>query len=259
MGKLGQYDPATAGPYLIKLAQKAELLGAVCEGILWMGTPARQWAPELKPILNRALLDVVRHEAELTRTGDRAERYTSEFQSAQGPDDHLTRTLFSCDQSGSSDLHHQLYLPISSVTPHKACSSSFVDLGKRIENPDSGSLKILHVSGGNREVMPPRNRGDVAILNRHRFARRLELVLQFRPYVSGRDVEPKNSTVHGLNQIRQPLLQRKALLSALSTHPECQLCNHNRTRVALVLMFFQPRDDACIAGLLSRLTQHIGI
>jgi hypothetical protein len=93
VGKLGQYDPATAGPYLVKLAKRADLLGGVCEGILWMGTPAREWAPELKPILNRALLDVVRHEAELTPKGDPAERYTSEFQSAQGQDDHLTRTL----------------------------------------------------------------------------------------------------------------------------------------------------------------------
>jgi len=149
--------------------------------------------------------------------------------------------------------------PISPVILHKGCSSRFIDFCKRIENSNSGSLKILHVSGGNREVMPPRNRRDVAIFNRHRFTRRLELVLQFRPYVSGRYVEPKNSTVHGLNQIRQPLLQRNALLSALSAHPECQLCNYNRTRVALVLMFFQPRDNACIAGLLSRLTQHIGI
>jgi hypothetical protein len=107
--------------------------------------------------------------------------------------------------------------------------------------------------------MPPRNRRDVAIFNRHRLTRRLELVLLLRPYVSGRYVKPKNSTVHGLDQIRQPLLQRDALLSALSAHPECQLCNYDRTRVALVLMFFQPRDDACIAGLLSRLTQHIGI
>ena len=149
--------------------------------------------------------------------------------------------------------------PISSVIPHKGCSSRFINFGKRIENPNSGSLKILHVSGGNCEVMPARNRRDVAIFNRHRFTCRLELVLQFRPYMSGRYVEPKNSTVHGLNQIRQPFLQRNALLSALSAHPKCQLCNDNRTRVALVLMFFQPRDNACIAGLLCRLTQHIGI
>ena len=74
---------------------------------------------------------------------------------------------------------------ISPVIPHKGCSSRFIDFGKRIENPNSGSLKILHVPGGNREVMPPRNRCDVAIFNRHWFARRLELVLQFRPYVSG--------------------------------------------------------------------------
>ncbi len=43
------------------------------------------------------------------------------------------------------------------------------------------------------EVVPPRNRRDVAIFNRHRFACRLELVLQFRPAMSARCVEPKNS------------------------------------------------------------------
>ena len=149
--------------------------------------------------------------------------------------------------------------PISQVIRHKGWSSRYIDFGKRIENPNSGPLKILHVSGDNREVMPPRNRRDVAIFNWHRLTRRLELVLLLRPYVSGRYVEPKNSTVHGLDQIRQPLLQRDALLSALGAHPECQLCNHDRTRVALGLMFFQPSDNACIAGLLSRLTQHIGI
>lgn len=148
---------------------------------------------------------------------------------------------------------------ISQVIPHKGWSSRYIVFGKRIENPNSRPLKILHVSGDNREVMPPRNRRDVAIFNRHRLTRRLELVLLLRPYVSGRYIEPKNSTMHGFDQIRQPLLQCDALAPALSAHPECQLCNHDRTRVALVLMFFQPRDNACIAGLLSRLTQHIGI
>jgi len=136
---------------------------------------------------------------------------------------------------------------------------TLLDFGKRIENPNPGPQKILHVSGDNREVMPTRNRRDVAIFNRHRLTRRLEPVLLLRPYVSGRYVKPKNSTLHGLDQIRQPLLQRDALLSALSAHPECQLCNHDRTCVALVLMSFQPRDNACISGFLSRLTQHIGI
>jgi hypothetical protein len=59
--------------------------------------------PELNPILNRALLDVVRHEAELAPTGDPAERYTSEYQSAHGQDVHLTRALAVIGDFSSSE------------------------------------------------------------------------------------------------------------------------------------------------------------
>jgi hypothetical protein len=67
--------------------------------------------------------------------------------------------------------------PFSHIVWHKGWSSRYIDFGKRIENPNPGPLKILHVSGDNREIVPPRNRRDVAIFNRHRLTRRLELVL----------------------------------------------------------------------------------
>ena len=93
LGKLGQYNPGMAGPYLSKLANRSGLLGGTCEGILWMGSSAKPWAAELKPILNRALIDVLRQEAEATPTGNPAEKASTAFIVAHNLEDEITRAL----------------------------------------------------------------------------------------------------------------------------------------------------------------------
>jgi hypothetical protein len=93
VGKLGRFDPATAGPYLVKLANRPSLIGGVSEGIQWMGASAKPWALELTPILNQALLDVLKQEAEATPTGNPAEKASSAYIVAHNLEDEITRAL----------------------------------------------------------------------------------------------------------------------------------------------------------------------
>ena len=106
-------------------------------------------------------------------------------------------------------------------------STYALSISKGIENPNSGSLKVLHVPSSDRQVVASRDRRDIAVLNRHEFPGRLKLVLLISPHMSDRHVESKNSTVHRLGQFRQPFLQRRTLLSALGSHPKRQLSNDN--------------------------------
>ena len=82
-----------AGPYLSKLANRTGLIGGTCEGIQWMGASAKPWAPQLKPILNHALVDVLRQEAEATPTGNPAEKSTTAFILAHNLEDEITKAL----------------------------------------------------------------------------------------------------------------------------------------------------------------------
>jgi len=93
VGKLGQFDPATAGPYLVTLANRPGLLGGVCEGIQWMGVSVKPWASQLKPILDRGLLEVLRQEAEATPTGNPGEKASSAFINAHNLEGEITGAL----------------------------------------------------------------------------------------------------------------------------------------------------------------------
>jgi hypothetical protein len=93
VGKLGKFDPAMAGPYLVKLASRPGLISGVCEGIQWMGPLAKPWTSELKPFLNRDLVDVLRQEAEATPTGNPGEKASSEFISASNLEGEITGAL----------------------------------------------------------------------------------------------------------------------------------------------------------------------
>jgi hypothetical protein len=93
VGKLGQFDPATAGPYLVTLANRPGLLGGVCEGIQWMGVSVKPWASQLKLILDRGLLEVLRQEAEATPTGNPGEKGSSAFILAHNLEGEITGAL----------------------------------------------------------------------------------------------------------------------------------------------------------------------
>ena len=58
-----------------------------------MGASAKPWAPQLKPILNHALVDVLRREAEVTPTGNPADKSTTDFILAHNLEDEVTKAL----------------------------------------------------------------------------------------------------------------------------------------------------------------------
>jgi hypothetical protein len=73
--------------------------------------------------------------------------------------------------NGVGNMLRDFYVSGSSVgLPGK---TDTLALGKRIKNLDSRPLKILHVPGSNRQVVAARDRCDIAVFNRHRFACRL--------------------------------------------------------------------------------------
>jgi hypothetical protein len=93
VGKIGKFDPATAGPYLVKLASRPGLMSGVCEGISWMGVSVKPWTSQLKPILDRGLLEVLRQEAEATPTGNPAEKVGNAFINAHNLEVEITAAL----------------------------------------------------------------------------------------------------------------------------------------------------------------------
>jgi hypothetical protein len=68
LGNLGQYDPDTAAPYLIKLLKRPDIVGGVAEGIMFMGPVGMPWSSELQAGLVHAFDDAEKRESELTKS-----------------------------------------------------------------------------------------------------------------------------------------------------------------------------------------------
>jgi HEAT repeat protein len=67
LGNLGQYDPDTAVPYLVKLLKRPGLEGGVAEGIMAIGPVGMPWSSELQTGLIHAFDDAQKRESELTK------------------------------------------------------------------------------------------------------------------------------------------------------------------------------------------------
>src|SRR2546423_1202506 len=107
--------------------------------------------------------------------------------------------------------------------------------------------------------MTARDSGNIAILSGHPVTGGLQLVLLFCPYVSHRDVEAEDASMHGIDQFLQPCLQGDTLLTLLAAHPKRELGDDDGARVTVILVFLEPGDNAGVAFSLGGLAQDIRI
>src|SRR5262249_42505863 len=99
----------------------------------------------------------------------------------------------------------------------------------------------------------------VAVRQRHSQARPVQDCLLLRPNVGDRHAEPENPPLHRIEELSQPSLQCLALSILLQPYPVGELSDHDRARVAAVLLPLQPGDHTSVALPLRRLAQYVGI
>ena len=92
--------------------------------------------------------------------------------------------------------------------------------------------------------MTARDGRNITILDRHSLPGRVQPMLLLSPHGSHGDVEAEDASVHGVDQVLQPCLQREPVLALLAAHPESELRDDDRAGVALILVLPEPGDDA---------------
>src|SRR5688572_25135804 len=102
---------------------------------------------------------------------------------------------------------------------------------ERVENFQAGPPEVPFVSGHNGQIMPSRDRGNIAVLDRHQLAGPFKETRLVRPDVSGGHIETKDSPLHGLNASREPGLQSSPHPPFFRTNPVSNLGNHDTARV----------------------------
>jgi hypothetical protein len=108
------------------------------------------------------------------------------------------------------------------------------ELSEGVEHFEPWAPKVSVVSCRDRQPVASRSRGDVAVLDGHTLAGLVEQSLLLCPDVSDRHVESVNAPVQGVNQPRQPRMERLTLATILRAHPTRQLrvaLNHSTSGV----------------------------
>jgi len=135
---------------------------------------------------------------------------------------------------------------------------SFADY-ERVEDLDPWTSEILVVSSRNGQIVSPRNRCDIAVLNGHGPTSLLQLMLLFGPYMRNRHIEAKNSTAHCVDELSEPRLQGHALFPSLATNPVGESSDDDGACVAIAFFLLEPCDYASVTVFLGRLTQNVGV
>jgi len=107
--------------------------------------------------------------------------------------------------------------------------------------------------------MPTGGSCDVAVFDGHGLTSLVEYSLPFRPNVGHRHVESVDTPVECVHKAREPRLQCLTLPPFFGTNPVRELCDDNGSRIAAVLLHFEPGDHPRIAVPLGRLANLVCI
>ena len=118
-----------------------------------------------------------------------------------------------------------------------------------IEDFEARTPEVLIVARRDRKAVPSGGGGDVAVFDRHAVG----------PDVGHRHVESVDPALEGVDEPREPGLERLTLPFFFGSNPVRQLRDDNRAGVAAVLLDFEPGDYAGVAVSFRRLADDVGV
>ena len=140
-----------------------------------------------------------------------------------------------------------------------AAAARLRQLFEWIEDLEPRPLEVSIVPRDDHKSVAARGCRDVAVLNRHALSRLVEQTFLLRPDVGNRHVEPVDTSMQRVNQTPEPRLQCLTLSAFFCSNPVRQLRDNDGTRVAPILLRFEPGNDLRVAVPLRWLADDVRI